>query len=270
MDAFDAQDLLNCYAHGVFPMADAREDENVFLIDPQRRGVIPLDGFHVSHRLARTVRRDPFEIRFDTAFAQVVAACAEAKPGRDETWINGTIESLYGELFEMGHAHSVECWLDGELVGGLYGVSLGAAFFGESMFSRRTDASKVALVHLVARLIAGGYRLLDTQFMTDHLARFGAVEIPRLDYHRRLAKALERQADFQGFGGLAGRGGLAETAGLSATVLDAGGADVVPGAVGLAPGAAGLPVEGLVVAGGLTAAGAMTGALALQVISQAS
>ncbi len=256
MDAFDAQDLLNCYANGVFPMADAREDESVFLIDPQRRGIIPLDRFHVGHRLARKVRSEPFEVRFDTAFPQVVAACAEARPGRDETWINATIETLYGELFEIGHAHSVECWLGEELVGGLYGVSLGAAFFGESMFSRRTDASKVALVHLVARLIAGGFTLLDTQFMTDHLARFGAEEVPRLDYHRRLAKALERQADFQGLGGMGGSGGLAETAGLSmAGLVDTGGLAAATGRAG---------------AGKAAGAGAMTGALALQVISQAS
>jgi leucyl/phenylalanyl-tRNA--protein transferase len=202
------------------------------------------------------VRSEPFEVRVDTAFPQVVAACAEAKPGRDETWINATIETLYGELFEIGHAHSVECWLGDELVGGLYGVSLGAAFFGESMFSRRTDASKVALVHLVARLIAGGFTLLDTQFMTDHLARFGAEEIPRLDYHRRLAKALERQADFQGFRGLGGSGGMAETAGLStAGLVDTGGLAAATGFAG---------------AGTAAGAGAMTGALALQVISQAS
>lgn len=209
MEAFDAHDLLNCYAQGVFPMADAREDEHIFLIDPQRRGVIPLDGFHVSRRLARTVRKDPFEIRIDTAFSRVVAACAEAKPGRDQTWINGTIERLYAELFAMGNAHSVECWLGDELVGGLYGVSLGGAFFGESMFSRRTDASKVALVHLVARLIAGGYVLLDAQFITDHLATFGAQEIPRLDYHRRLARALDVSGDFYGAAGPAGFAGEA-------------------------------------------------------------
>ena len=194
MKHFGPRELLDCYARGVFPMADARDDDRVFLIDPEKRGVIPLDAFHVPRRLARTIRSDPFEIRMDTAFAQVVAACAAPKPGRTETWINGVIEELYARLFEMGHAHSVECWLDEELVGGLYGVSLGAAFFGESMFSRRTDASKVALAHLVARLIADGFRLLDTQFITDHLTTFGAVEIPRAEYHRRLARALQAQA----------------------------------------------------------------------------
>jgi leucyl/phenylalanyl-tRNA--protein transferase len=197
MAQFDARDLLSCYARGVFPMADAREDERVFLIDPERRGVLPLEGFHVSHRLARTVRGDPFEVRIDTAFRTVVQTCAEAKPGRLETWINHPIEDLYVDLHERGFAHSVECWRGDQLLGGLYGVSLGGAFFGESMFSRARDASKVALVHLVARLVAGGYRLLDAQFMTDHLTQFGAQEITRLDYHRRLALALSVDADFQ-------------------------------------------------------------------------
>lgn len=197
MKRFGPRELLECYARGVFPMADAREDDRVFLIDPEKRGVIPLDGFHISRRLARTVRGDPFEIRIDTAFRQVVYECAAPTPGRTDTWINGVIEDLYAQLFEMGHAHSVECWTGDELVGGLYGVTLGGAFFGESMFSRRTDASKVALVHLVARLHADGFRLLDAQFITDHLSTFGAVEVPRAEYHRRLARALEAQAQFQ-------------------------------------------------------------------------
>jgi leucyl/phenylalanyl-tRNA--protein transferase len=187
-------------------MADARDDARVFLIVPERRGVIPLERFHVPRRLARTVRAEPFEIRTDTAFARVVAACAEAAPDRTETWINGPIERLYRQLHEMGQAHSVECWRDGELVGGLYGVALRGAFFGESMFSRRTDASKVALVHLVARLIAGGFLLLDTQFLTDHLARFGAEEIPRREYQKQLARALRVEAEFQR---LASTGGAA-------------------------------------------------------------
>jgi leucyl/phenylalanyl-tRNA--protein transferase len=207
---FDASDLLDCYARGVFPMADARDDERVFLIDPERRGVIPLDGLHVSRRLARTVRSDPYEIRFDTAFHEVVLACAASKPGRTETWINHTIERLYLELFAQGCAHSVECWQNGALVGGLYGVSLQSAFFGESMFSRARDASKVALVHLVATLIAGGYRLLDTQFMTEHLSQFGAQEISRTDYHRRLGFAMGAQAEFQraGAGAMGGAAAL--------------------------------------------------------------
>jgi len=170
---FGPQELLGCYARGVFPMADAREDDRIFLIDPERRGVIPLDRFHISRRLARTVRSDPFEIRIDTAFSEVVEACATAE-GRAETWINRPIERMYADLFALGHAHSVECWRDDELVGGLYGVSLRGAFFGESMFSRARDASKVALVHLVARLKMTGFVLLDAQFMTEHLAQFGA------------------------------------------------------------------------------------------------
>ncbi|CAN5700769.1 leucyl/phenylalanyl-tRNA--protein transferase [soil metagenome] len=197
MDTFGPAELLNCYARGVFPMADARGDDAVFLIDPERRGVIPLADFHLSKRLARTVRGDPFEVRIDTAFSEVVAACAASKPGRVETGINGPIESLYAELFEIGHAHSVECWLGDEMVGGLYGVSLEGAFFGESMFSTRTDASKVALVHLVARLLAGGFVLLDAQFMTEHLAQFGTEEISRAAYRRRLGKALGAAGEFQ-------------------------------------------------------------------------
>jgi leucyl/phenylalanyl-tRNA---protein transferase len=208
MAQFDARDLLACYARGVFPMADAREDDRVFLVDPERRGVIPLDGFHVSRRLARTVRGEPFEIRTDTAFRAVVQTCAETGPGRTETWINRPIEDLYVRLHELGFAHTVECWEDGELVGGLYGVSLRGAFFGESMFSRRRDASKVALVQLVARLLIGGYRLLDAQFMTEHLTQFGAVEISRLDYHRRLDQALSAEAEFQLSGALGGAAAL--------------------------------------------------------------
>ena len=201
MDAFTVDDLIACYAPGVFPMADAREDESLFLIDPERRGVLPLHGLHIPKRLARTVRNGPFEVRIDTAFDAVIENCAASRPGRRETWINHPIQRLYGELFARGLAHSVETWLDEELVGGLYGVSLGGAFFGESMFSTARDASKVALVHLVARLIAGGYQLLDTQFLTEHLAQFGVVEISRADYRRRLAKALSIPGDFYGLAG---------------------------------------------------------------------
>lgn len=197
MAEFDARDLLDCYARGVFPMADAREDSRVFLIDPERRGVLPLEGFHVPRRLARTVRADRFEVRTDTAFHQVVLACAASGPGRTETWINRPIEDLYLRLHGLGFAHSVECWQGEVLVGGLYGVTLRGAFFGESMFSRVRDASKVALVHLVARLKAGGFVLLDAQFMTEHLAQFGAEEIGRLEYHRRLRKALAASGEFQ-------------------------------------------------------------------------
>jgi leucyl/phenylalanyl-tRNA--protein transferase len=177
-------------------MADSREDERIFLVDPEWRGVLPLDGFHASRRLARTVRSDAFQVRVDTAFPAVLQACAAARPGRDDTWINAPITALYNDLFAHGLAHSVECWRDGALVGGLYGVSLGAAFFGESMFSDARDASKVALVHLTARLKLGRYRLLDAQFMTEHLAQFGAQEIPRAEYRRRLASAIEQEGDF--------------------------------------------------------------------------
>jgi leucyl/phenylalanyl-tRNA--protein transferase len=200
-DAFDIDELVDCYRRGVFPMADSREDDRVFLIDPQRRGVIPLDGFHVSARLARTVRSGRFAVTVDQDFTAVVEACAESTAVRRETWINHPIQHLYERLHRTGRAHSVECRLDGALVGGLYGVSLGGAFFGESMFSRARDASKVALVHLVGRLIVGGYRLLDTQFMTDHLATFGAVEVSRVAYRRRLEAALEAPADFYRFAG---------------------------------------------------------------------
>ncbi len=206
MEAFSARDLLACYARGVFPMADARADTRIFLIDPERRGIIPLERFHISRRLARTVRADPFEMRLDTAFRKVVQACAAPAPGRAETWINHPIERLYVELHELGFAHSVECWAEGKLVGGLYGVALKGGFFGESMFSHVRDASKVALVHLVARLIAGGFKLLDAQFMTEHLAQFGAQEISRREYRRRLERALAAEADFQRAAAGAGAG----------------------------------------------------------------
>ena len=179
-------------------MADAREDESLFLIDPERRGVLQLGSFHIPRRLARTVRNGPYEVRVDTAFDAVIENCAASRPGRLDTWINHPIQRLYGQLYARGLAHSIETWLDDRLVGGLYGVSLGGAFFGESMFSTARDASKVALVHLVARLIAGGYELLDTQFLTEHLAQFGVTEISRADYRRRLSKALAAHGDFYG------------------------------------------------------------------------
>jgi len=194
--AFTADDLIDCYRRGVFPMADSRDDPALYLVDPDQRGVIPLEGFHTPRRLARTIRGDRFEIRIDTAFTEVVEGCAAPRSDRPETWINPAIQSLYGELFARGEAHSVEAWRDGRLAGGLYGVAVGAAFFGESMFSLERDASKAALVHLVARLRYGDFTLLDTQFMTEHLGRFGAVEIARSDYRRRLAAAVELEADF--------------------------------------------------------------------------
>ena len=195
---FGPDELLHCYATGVFPMGEARDDPRVFLVEPDRRGVIPLDAFHVPTRLRRTLRAEPFDIRVNTAFDAVVDACAAAAPGREDSWINGPIRRLYAALNARGQAHSIECWRDERLVGGLYGVTLGAAFFGESMFSRERDASKVALVHLVARLRRGGWRLLDAQFMTEHLGQFGAVEISRAAYLRQLRAARALQADAAG------------------------------------------------------------------------
>lgn len=194
---FGPDDLLDCYRRGVFPMAESRDSTRLFLVDPAERGVLPLSGFHVPRRLARTVRRNPFRITIDLAFEDVMRACAEGGPGRADTWINADIVDLYGELHRRGHAHSVECRVGDALVGGLYGVSLQGAFFGESMFSRHDDASKVALVHLVARLKAGGFRLLDAQFHTEHLAQFGLETITRQAFRQRLRAALVVDADFR-------------------------------------------------------------------------
>ncbi len=188
--------LLRAYACGIFPMAESADDPTLFWVEPEQRGIIPLDRFHIASRLARTVRADTFTVTVDRAFKAVIAGCAEPQAQRDDTWINRRIRDLYVGLFERGHCHSVEAWDGDDLVGGLYGVSLGGAFFGESMFHRARDASKVALVHLVARLIAGGYVLLDTQFVTPHLKTFGAVEIPRTVYLTRLDAALGHTADF--------------------------------------------------------------------------
>ncbi|MBV9991534.1 MAG: leucyl/phenylalanyl-tRNA--protein transferase [Alphaproteobacteria bacterium] len=186
--------VLRAYAEGIFPMAERRGDTELFWVSPERRGIIPLDAFHIPKRLKRTVRSDRFSVTTDLSFVDVMMGCAAPAPDRDESWINAEILRLYTALHASGYAHSVETRLDGKLVGGLYGVALGAAFFGESMFSRETDASKVALVHLVARLKAGGFELLDTQFLTAHLARFGTIEIPRDDYLSRLRKAIARPA----------------------------------------------------------------------------
>ena len=191
--------VLKAYACGVFPMAERKDDPSVFWVDPDFRGVIPLDEFHLPRRLARTVRSGKFQISVDQAFDHVIRKCAESTSQRVESWINDDIVEVYNTLHRLGNAHSVECWKGEHLVGGLYGVSLGAAFFGESMFSRERDASKVALVHLVERLLAGGYMLLDTQFVTAHLSGFGAVELPRGTYLEQLRAALERQATFYPF-----------------------------------------------------------------------
>jgi leucyl/phenylalanyl-tRNA--protein transferase len=188
--------LLQAYAAGIFPMAERRESSSLLWISPDQRGIIPLDSFHVPKRLARTVKSARFDLRVDTAFEAVMRACAAPARGREQSWINDEIIGLYCELHTRGAAHSVECWRQGRLVGGLYGVKLGAAFFGESMFSRERDASKVALVHLVTRLMQGGFELLDAQFLTDHLAQFGAIAISRRDYLKRLESATNHEADF--------------------------------------------------------------------------
>jgi len=188
--------LLKAYACGIFPMAESADDPGLYWIEPERRGIMPLDRFHVPSRLARTVRSDHFCVRIDVDFGAVLDGCAEPTETRRKTWINRRIRRLYGDLAALGYCHTVECWREDRLVGGLYGVRLGRAFFGESMFSRERDASKVALVHLAARLVAGGFTLLDTQFVTDHLARFGAVEVTRRSYQALLDEALAGEGDF--------------------------------------------------------------------------
>ena len=188
--------LLKAYACGIFPMAESADDPGLYWVEPERRGIFPLEGLLISKRLARTVKGERFEIRMDSDFDAVIDGCAAPAEGRKDTWINASIRALYGALFRRGHCHTVECWRDGRLVGGLYGVSLGGAFFGESMFHRETDASKVALVHLVARLKADGFVLLDTQFVTPHLASLGAIEVPRARYQRMLEAALPVPARF--------------------------------------------------------------------------
>jgi leucyl/phenylalanyl-tRNA--protein transferase len=190
--------LLRAYALGIFPMAERRDDNEVYWVDPERRGILPLEDFHLPRRLARTVRQEHFDVACDRDFDAVVEACAAPHFGRSETWINGPIRKLTNQLFALGYGHSVECRRKGELVGGLYGIALGGAFFGESMFSRERDASKVALVHLAMRLRLGGFRLLDTQFITQHLAQFGTIEIARAEYRRLLSDALAVPAKFYG------------------------------------------------------------------------
>jgi leucyl/phenylalanyl-tRNA---protein transferase len=201
MSTITPQILLKAYSAGIFPMAESAEDNALYWVEPEERGIFPLDGLHVSRSLRKRVRQRRFDIRIDTSFPDVIAACAEKQPDRKSTWINQRIKSLYGQLFKMGCCHSVECWREERLVGGLYGVRIGAAFFGESMFSRETDASKVALVHLVARLRAGGFQLLDAQFTTPHLESLGARTISRTDYHSLLERAIEQDAKFFAFGG---------------------------------------------------------------------
>ena len=184
------QVLLKAYSCGIFPMAESADNNALYWIEPERRGILPLDAVHIPKSLARTIRRGGFEVKINNDFDAVIEGCAEPRAGRRSTWINGRIRSLYRELFALGHCHTVEVWQNGELTGGLYGVHIGRAFFGESMFSRARDASKIALVYLIARLKHGGFTLLDTQFITDHLERFGAVEISRQAFQQRLEDAL--------------------------------------------------------------------------------
>ncbi|MEM8695376.1 MAG: leucyl/phenylalanyl-tRNA--protein transferase [Pseudomonadota bacterium] len=213
MDLLDPNMLLRAYAIGVFPMADSRDATDVFWVEPKMRAILPLDGFRVSHSLGKTIRSDRFRVTRDTAFDAVVSACAESRPDRPDTWINPAIQSAYGELHRRRHAHSIECWRNDELVGGLYGVRLGRAFFGESMFSRVSNASKVALAHLVARMKTGGFVLLDCQFMTDHLASLGAIEISKEDYASVLDSALSSL-------GLGGTGATVSATGADLSVLE--------------------------------------------------
>jgi leucyl/phenylalanyl-tRNA--protein transferase len=201
MTAITPQILLRAYAAGIFPMAESAEDNALYWVEPEERGIIPLDGLHISRSLRKAVKRGAFEVAIDHDFAAVIAACAAKTQDRKTTWINSRIRSLYVQLHRMGCCHSIECRWDGELVGGLYGVRIGAVFFGESMFSKATDASKVALVHLVARLNAGGFRLLDAQFVNPHLERLGAIAVPKARYHQLMEPALDQDADFFAFKG---------------------------------------------------------------------
>lgn len=196
MRGFGVNELLACYRRGVFPMAESQDDPRIFLLNPDERGVIPLDDFHIPRSLKKTIRRDTYHVTVNRCFETVVRACAAPARGREDTWINDPIMNLYLEMHDQGYAHSLECWTGGELAGGLYGVCLGGAFFGESMFSQKTDASKTALVHLVVRLRHGGFQILDAQFTTEHLERFGARTISRDDYLLKLTDALEINADF--------------------------------------------------------------------------
>jgi len=221
------QVLLKAYACGIFPMAESADDNALYWIEPERRGILPLDRVHVPRRLARTIRQGGFEVRIDNDFEAVIDGCAAPRAGRRSTWINGRIRNLYAELFAMRHCHTVEVWDDGELIGGLYGVHLGRAFFGESMFSKASDASKIALVYLVARLKFGGFELLDTQFLTGHLARFGAIEVGRAEFQRLLEAALycPKMGNVDGGGAGLGRGGrLGGAAGAGAGACAAAGA----------------------------------------------
>lgn len=216
--AIDIDLLLKAYAHGIFPMADSRNDRESFWVEPQQRAILPLDNFHLSRSLAKTIRQDRFRVTCDAAFAEVIVACAESIDDRRETWINAEIETAFVELHKRGMAHSIECWIDDKLVGGLYGLAMGQAFFGESMFSRASDASKVALAWLVARMRRGGFTLLDCQFMTDHLQSLGAVEVSQEDYLAMLFKALRSDQVSASGAAATSAAGAAAGAGASASL----------------------------------------------------
>jgi leucyl/phenylalanyl-tRNA--protein transferase len=283
------QVLLKAYACGIFPMAESAEDNALYWIEPERRGILPLDNVHVPRRLARTIRQGGFEVKIDNDFHAVIDGCAAPRAGRRSTWINGRIRNLYAELFALGHCHTVEVWEGDELVGGLYGVHLGRAFFGESMFSKARDASKIALIHLVARLKHGGFELLDTQFLTSHLARFGAIEVGRAEFQRLLEAALYCPGKGNGNveGGGAGRGGrgfLGAGAGAGAGAASAAGAAGTSAAGASAAGASGAGAAAGASAAGASPAGASpagaaafwslpagaTGSFVLQLVSQTS
>jgi len=263
--------LLKAYACGIFPMAESAEDNALYWIEPERRGILPLDRVHVPQRLARTIRNGGFEVKIDNDFDAVIEGCAAPWAGRRSTWINARIRNLYRELFAMGHCHTIEVWQDGMLVGGLYGVHLGRAFFGESMFNRVRDASKIALVYLVARLKYGGFELLDTQFVTEHLARFGVIEVSRTEFQRKLGGALAGGVGLGfGLGGLAAGGGAGSASAGAAGAASAGvasGASAAPGAAAAFGVAAGAPPG----AAAFASLGAgVSGVGVLQLVSQTS
>ena len=288
------QVLLKAYACGIFPMAESAEDNALYWIEPERRGILPLDRVHVPRRLARTIRQGGFEVRVDNDFDAVIEGCAAPRAGRRSTWINGRIRGLYADLFALGHCHTVEVWQGDEMIGGLYGVHLGRAFFGESMFSKARDASKIALVYLIARLKFGGFELLDTQFVTAHLARFGAIEVGRAEFQRLLEAALycPKIGNVEGGGagfdtgrffGAAAAGGVvaaaagaAAAAGFGAACLGVG-AGAGTGAGAASAGASAAGAASAAAAGGVLGAAAFcslpagaTGSFVLQLVSHTS
>jgi leucyl/phenylalanyl-tRNA--protein transferase len=268
------QVLLKAYACGIFPMAESAEDNALYWIEPERRGILPLDRVHVPKRLARTIRQGGFEVKVDNDFEAVIEGCAAPRSGRRSTWINGRIRSLYRELFALGHCHTVEVWQDGKLTGGLYGVHLARAFFGESMFSRARDASKIALVYLIARLKYGGFTLLDTQFVTGHLAKFGAIEVSRDEFQRLLEDALSDHRD-QGRGSNGSSGGAgASAASAGASAGGSGSGSATGGGAGGALGAPSAAAGGAGAAPGAAAFAALPSCLTppgvLQLVSQTS